>query len=92
MEDYIATITLNRTEPLSAFTEAMINQWVDAIEAVKTDPKVSVLVVTGMGRGFCSGMDVRGAVGRGEASPLYIRRNYTHPGMRYGTPGRSDFL
>jgi len=81
VEDYIATITLNRPETLNAFTETMINEWVDAIEATKTDPKVRVLVVTGAGRGFCSGMDVRGAAGRGEAPPLYARRNYMRLGV-----------
>ncbi len=75
VEDYIATITLNRPETLNAFTNNMIDEWVDAIETVKSDPKVRVLVVTGAGRGFCSGMNVRGAAARGEAPPLYTRRN-----------------
>lgn len=81
VEDHVATITLNRPETLNAFTETMINEWVDAIEAVKRDPEVRVLVVTGAGRGFCSGMDVRAAVGRGEALPLYARRNYMRLGV-----------
>ena len=76
VEGHIATITLNRPETLNAFTEAMLNEWVDAIEAAKSDPKVRVLVVTGAGRGFCSGMNVRGAATGGEAAPLYTRRNY----------------
>jgi len=81
VEDYIATITLNRPESLNAFTDTMINEWVDAIEMAKTDPNVRVLVVTGAGRGFCSGMDVRGAAARGEAPPLYARRNYMRLGV-----------
>ena len=52
VEDYIATITLNRPESLNAFTDTMLTEWVDAIETVKTDPKVRVLIVTGAGRGF----------------------------------------
>ena len=81
VEDYIATITLNRPETLNAFTDTMLNEWVDAIETAKTDSKVRVLVVTGAGRGFCSGMDVRAAAGRGEASPIYARRNYMRLGV-----------
>ena len=81
VEDYIATITLNRPETLNAFTETMLNEWVDAIETVKTDSKVRVLVVTGAGRGFCSGMNVRGAAAGGEAPPLYARRNYMRLGV-----------
>ena len=76
LEDHIATITLNRPETLNAFTQAMIDEWVDAIEAAKNDSKVRVMVVTGAGRGFCSGMDVRATAGRGEEAPLYTRRNY----------------
>jgi enoyl-CoA hydratase/carnithine racemase len=76
VEDYIATITLNRPETLNAFTEIMINEWVDAIESAKSNPKVRVLVVTGAGRGFCSGMDVREAATSGEALSLYTKRNF----------------
>ena len=71
VEDYIATITLNRPETMNAFTNTMLDEWADAIEAAKRDPKVKVLVVTGAGRGFCSGMDVRGAAGGGEPQPPY---------------------
>jgi len=80
-EDYIATITLNRPESLNAFTPTMINEWVEAIETVKTDPKVRVLVVTGAGRGFCSGMDVRAAASGGEPLPIYARRNSMRLGV-----------
>jgi enoyl-CoA hydratase/carnithine racemase len=82
VEDYIATITLNRPESLNAFTDALLTEWVDAIETAKTDPKVRVLVVTGAGRGFCSGMDVKAAAGGGrQAQPLYARRNYMRLGV-----------
>lgn len=81
VEDYIATITLNRPQSLNAFTNTMLTEWVDAIETAKADPKVRVLVVTGAGRGFCSGMDVKAAAGGGEALPLYARRNYMRLGV-----------
>ena len=51
VEDYVATITLNRPETLNAFTETMIDEWADAIEAAKRDTKVRVLAVTGGGGG-----------------------------------------
>ncbi len=81
VEEHIATITLNRPETLNAFTTNMLDEWVDAIEAAKRDPKVRVLVVTGAGRGFCSGMNVRGAAGGGEQPPVYARRNYMRLGV-----------
>ncbi len=80
VEDKIATITLNRPESLNAFTETMLSEWVDAIEAAKQDKGVRVLIVTGAGRGFCSGMNVKAAAGGGTPQPLYLRRN----GMRLG--------
>jgi enoyl-CoA hydratase/carnithine racemase len=55
----IVTITLNRPQVLNAFTPIMIDDWAQAIDAAKRDPDVRVVIVTGAGRGFCSGVDVR---------------------------------
>ncbi|MBC8477138.1 MAG: enoyl-CoA hydratase/isomerase family protein [Dehalococcoidia bacterium] len=81
VDDYIGTITLNRPQSLNAFTDTLLTEWVDAIESAKRDPMVRVLIVTGAGRGFCSGMDVKAAAGGGQAQPLYARRNYMRLGV-----------
>ena len=59
IDDGIATIRLNRPERLNAFTPAMLEAWAEAIETSKRDERVRAVVLTGTGRGFCSGGDVR---------------------------------
>lgn len=59
--DGIATITLNRPERLNAVTRQMLAEWASALADARDDDDMRVVVVTGAGRGFCSGMDVREA-------------------------------
>jgi len=53
----VATIVLNRPARLNAFTLAMIDRWHAALETLRTDATCRVIVLTGAGRGFCSGAD-----------------------------------
>lgn len=81
VEDQVAVITLNCPQTLNALTTKMIDEWADAIERTQNDPKVRVLMVTGAGRGFCSGMNVREATGKEGPPPLYTRRNFMRLGI-----------
>jgi 2-(1,2-epoxy-1,2-dihydrophenyl)acetyl-CoA isomerase len=56
----VATITLNRPERMNAFTRTMIQEWAQALEEARLDADVRAVVVTGAGRGFCAGADLRG--------------------------------
>ncbi len=67
--DGIATITLKRPERLNAFTPRMLDEWYAALQDAHTDPEVGAVIVTGAGRGFCTGADVSG----GAASSLMER-------------------
>jgi 2-(1,2-epoxy-1,2-dihydrophenyl)acetyl-CoA isomerase len=58
VKDHIATITLNRPEKLNAFTNEMLDAWLAAYEECRVRDDVRVVVLTGAGRGFCSGGDV----------------------------------
>ncbi len=56
--DGIATITFNRPEKLNALLPDMIHTYSDLLVFADQDPQVRVIVVTGAGRGFCSGADL----------------------------------
>jgi enoyl-CoA hydratase/carnithine racemase len=53
----IADVRLNRPDKLNALDGAMFQGLVDAGEALKGDPAVRVVVLSGEGRGFCAGLD-----------------------------------
>jgi len=70
-KDAIATITLNVPEKLNALTGKMSRSIKLAADEVAQDNEIRVVIVTGAGRGFCSGADVSmmaGARGGGEVS------------------------
>jgi len=71
--DSILTITLNRPERLNAINEVMHHELENVFAAVGVDPEISAVVVTGSGRGFCSGGDVRAMDERGGAIALAAR-------------------
>ena len=58
-ENGIATITLNRPESLNAMDAALLTGAVDALEAAALDSSIRVVILTGAGRGFCAGGDLK---------------------------------
>lgn len=71
IQGHIATITLNRPEKLNAFTTEMLYAWADALQECQRNDQVRAVVLTGTGRGFCSGGDVQGMGERKQAeSPI----------------------
>lgn len=54
----IATITLNRPDRLNALTEAMHGELAQAFDRIELDRAVRTVLLTGAGRGFCSGQDL----------------------------------
>ena len=57
----VTTLTLNRPEQLNAFTYVMYARLIDLLEQARHDSAVRVLILTGAGRGFCAGHDLRSA-------------------------------
>jgi len=59
VDDPVATITLNRPDSLNAWTGAMDGEIRDAVERAAADRSVVGIVITGAGRGFCAGADMK---------------------------------
>jgi enoyl-CoA hydratase/carnithine racemase len=57
--DPVGLITLDRPEAMNAWTDQMAAELRSAVEAAEADPAVVAIVVTGAGRGFCAGADMK---------------------------------
>src|ERR1700721_4105525 len=60
----VAIITLNKPERLNAIGQAVREEVHAAIEAAHEDDAIRAAIVTGAGKGFCSGADLSGAATR----------------------------
>ncbi|MGQ0524717.1 MAG: enoyl-CoA hydratase/isomerase family protein [Betaproteobacteria bacterium] len=82
VRDHTGVLTLNRPERLNAIDNVMREELEDVMRRAEADPQVWTLIVTGNGRGFCSGADLKAraeAEKRGESAghpPLYEPRYY----------------
>ena len=68
-KDGVVTVTLNRPEKLNALSPAMRIGLKRILEDVNDDDDAKVLVLTGAGRGFCSGADMGGGAAEGAPPP-----------------------
>jgi 2-(1,2-epoxy-1,2-dihydrophenyl)acetyl-CoA isomerase len=62
-EQGVATLTLNRPEALNALNAELRSELLSALKSIARDAEVRAVVITGAGRGFCSGADLRGGSG-----------------------------
>jgi enoyl-CoA hydratase/carnithine racemase len=67
--DGVALITLNRPDRLNAWTAEMERLYFDLLEQCAASAEVRAIVVTGAGRGFCAGADMKDLQALGDGGP-----------------------
>jgi 2-(1,2-epoxy-1,2-dihydrophenyl)acetyl-CoA isomerase len=68
LDEGVLTLTLNRPEARNAMSGAMTSALAQQLASAELDPKVKCVVLTGAGRGFCAGGDVKGMAARGDGT------------------------
>jgi 2-(1,2-epoxy-1,2-dihydrophenyl)acetyl-CoA isomerase len=63
--DGVATLTMNRPETLNALNRQLVDDMTAALDQVEADDDIRCLLITGAGRGFCSGADLADPSGSG---------------------------
>lgn len=77
VREHVAIVTLNRPDALNAVNAAMSAAAGAALERAAADPQVRVVVITGAGRAFCAGADLKEiAAGRGVYDPEHRDRDF----------------
>jgi len=79
---HTAVLTLNRPDRLNAITFPMLEGLSTALRAAEADPAVRVIVLTGAGRGFCSGLDLKEAAAGSGIGGALAAGGVTHMGTR----------
>ncbi len=80
--DGVLTLTLNRPEVLNAITPALLDEVTDSLRAAAAGRTVRVVIITGAGRGFCSGQDLRAAADDGGLDVGGVLRDHYTPAIR----------
>ncbi|MCI4667611.1 MAG: enoyl-CoA hydratase-related protein [Bacteroidia bacterium] len=70
IKDSIATITLNRPDAFNSLNEEMGRAFIQALNTCTTDDSIRVIVITGSGKAFCAGQDLK-----------EVTNPETHPGF-----------
>ncbi|WP_375248636.1 enoyl-CoA hydratase/isomerase family protein [Sphingomonas sp.] len=74
VSDRIATLTLNRPDAMNATTDEMYQELQDLIPRIAADRDVACVILTGAGRGFCAGADLKAR--KDDATPLERRARH----------------
>ena len=82
-DQFITTITLNRPDAMNAITPGMLRDLNEALKSADDDPQTRVVLITGAGRAFCSGLDLKQAsAGEGISGALSRTDGTSHYSTR----------
>lgn len=73
-DGHVAVATLDRPDKLNALSRQLSKELLDLCEQVNEDDDVWALVITGAGRGFCSGVDLTGQRPSERSEPIHSER------------------
>src|SRR5688572_28140461 len=76
VQDRVATLTLNRPERLNALGDTLREDLFEALAQAGADANVGAIVITGAGRGFCSGGDVKSMSERENQAPPPVSERF----------------
>ena len=74
VSDRIATLTLNRPDAMNATTDEMYQELSDVIGRIAKDDGIGCVIITGAGRGFCAGADLKAR--KDDMTPLQRRARH----------------
>ncbi|RKT70638.1 2-(1,2-epoxy-1,2-dihydrophenyl)acetyl-CoA isomerase [Saccharothrix variisporea] len=80
--DGVRTFTLNRPESYNSFTVALKEQLLAAVQETAADPSVRAVVLTGAGKAFCAGQDLKEHIAlleAGDPAPLHTVEQHYNP-------------
>lgn len=72
----VRTLSLNRPDKLNAANDALLLTLTEELKTAEADPAVRVVVITGMGRGFCAGQDLGDVSGRDMTFTEHLNHTY----------------
>ncbi len=76
VKDGIASLTLNRPDVFNAFNEQLSTDVLDALKKTAKDKSIRVLIITGAGKAFCSGQDLKSIAGTKRSLSESIHKRY----------------
>lgn len=74
VSERVATITLNRPDAMNSTTDELYHEFRDALDRIAANDDVSSVILTGAGRGFCAGADLKAK--RDHMGPIQLRARH----------------